>query len=108
MKRKMSTSDSSSIDTSICKKIKPDLDTSDDDDDDDDGMLRKPTRSSACVSAPDKTRRQFSQPIFYKTIEINFIFLILLQTINFSCPLKMKIGGVAVVSGIKSPPPSVA
>lgn len=46
MKRKMSTSDSSSVDTSICKKIKQDQDSSDDDDDD---MMMKPSRQSACV-----------------------------------------------------------
>lgn len=53
MKRKMSTSDSSSVDTSICKKIKQDIDTSDDDDDEDDDdeiVSRKPTRSTTCVS----------------------------------------------------------
>lgn len=52
MKRKMSTSDSSSVDTSICKKIKQDIDTSDDDDDDcDDEMISaKPTRLTTCVS----------------------------------------------------------
>lgn len=35
MKRKTSTTDSSSIDMPMCKKIKEDIDTSDDDDDDD-------------------------------------------------------------------------
>lgn len=45
MKRKMSTSDSSSVDTSICKKLKPDIDSSDDD------MIElKPTRSTTRVS----------------------------------------------------------
>lgn len=44
MKRKMSTSDSSSVDTSICKKIKQDLDSSDDE------MLIKPRSSSGRVS----------------------------------------------------------
>lgn len=47
----MSTSDSSSIDTSICKKIKQDLESSDeDDDDDDDEMMVKPSRNAAFVS----------------------------------------------------------
>lgn len=48
MKRKMSTSDSSSIDTSVCKRIKQDIDSSDDDDDDE---IMMPTKSSANVSS---------------------------------------------------------
>lgn len=45
MKRKTSTTDSSSIDMPICKKIKEDIDTSDDDDDMSEPETR-PTRSS--------------------------------------------------------------
>lgn len=47
MKRKTSTTDSSSIDMPMCKKIKEDIDTSDDDDDDETSEHEmRPTRSS--------------------------------------------------------------
>lgn len=45
MKRKVSTSDSSSVDMSICKKIKQDIDSSEDE-----MIMTKSTRSTICVS----------------------------------------------------------
>ncbi|XP_031637531.1 activating transcription factor 3-like, partial [Contarinia nasturtii] len=53
MKRKMSTSDSSSVDTSICKKIKQDVDTSEDE-----MITIKPKRSATCLSPEDEDRRR--------------------------------------------------
>lgn len=62
MKRKTSTTDSSSIDMPVCKKIKEDLDTSDDDDDDETSEHEmRPTRSSnPLVSVKSQIFRQFS------------------------------------------------
>lgn len=68
MKRKTSTTDSSSMDMPMCKKIKEDIDTSDDDDDDDE------------TSESGTTPTRSSNPLVSETLEF------LLRSLTLICP----------------------